>query len=74
MVLSNKMFVDGADFERTYPTDCGPIDVLAEVEIRGDELILKDLAIYPAETALKLPVGVRQMIGIVHGIEREARI
>jgi hypothetical protein len=63
------MFVHGADFEHTYSTDRGPIGVLAEVELHGDELVLKDLAIYPAETSGKLPVGVRQMVGIFREIE-----
>ena len=64
----------GNDFERTYSTDAGAIGVLAEVEVRGDELILRDLAIYPDETAGKVSVGVRQMLSIFHRIEEEARL
>jgi hypothetical protein len=68
------MFVHGTDFDRTYPTDHGPIGILAEVQIDGDELSLKDLTIYPVETDRSLKVGVRQMLSIFDEIEQEARI
>jgi hypothetical protein len=36
----------GQLFERTLTTSAGPVDVLAEVEVSGNTLLLRDIAIY----------------------------
>jgi len=51
----------------------GPVGVLSAIEIHGDQLLLKDLLVYPTETDKRLPVGVEEMLQIVRSIESEAR-
>jgi hypothetical protein len=43
---SFRSFKSGDLFERRIQTARGPVDVVAEVEIRGNRLILKDLSVY----------------------------
>jgi hypothetical protein len=66
------MFVDAVDFEAVYTTKFGPVGVLAEVAIQGSRLLLKDMAIYPVDSAKRLPVGVGEMLRIVRLIEAQA--
>lgn len=42
------MFVSGQDYETTLNTPDGQVEVLGEVEVNGDELIVKGIAVYPA--------------------------
>jgi hypothetical protein len=43
-------------FERVFPTPAGDVALLAEVEIDGATLVLKDVAVYPVEP-VRLSVG-----------------
>ena len=61
-------------FERIFATSQGPLGALATVRIRGDQLELHDLMIYPAESRQPLCVGVREMLHIVRQIEAAAHV
>jgi hypothetical protein len=51
------MFLSGELFEYRFDTEAGAIGFLAEVEIDGDTLHLKDIAVYPVGPAAALEAG-----------------
>lgn len=51
------MFLRGELFEYRFDTEAGAIGFLAEVEIDGDTLHLKDIAVYPVGPATVLEAG-----------------
>jgi hypothetical protein len=58
-----KQFVHGEDFEAEFATPLGDVSLLAETEITGTKLHLKDVAIYPSNAG-SLNVGVRDVIRV----------
>jgi hypothetical protein len=56
----------------SFETPSGTVEIIAEVVIEGSCLHLKDIAIYP-RGAVKLSVGVREVLSARGRLAREAR-
>jgi RHS repeat-associated protein len=67
-------FVPGALFETTITTTAGEVGVLAEVEVVGSQLILRDLAIFGKAGALVNQVGHGAFLALRSQIARQAAL
>ena len=56
------MFVDGELYERSLETPAGRVDVLAEVVLRGDQIELRDIAVYPSGPG-RMTVSAGELLG-----------
>jgi RHS repeat-associated protein len=67
------IFQAGQTIDRIVNTSQGPVRFVAEVETSGSQLILKDILVYPTETASRLQVGASQMLQAAKGLLQDAR-
>jgi RHS repeat-associated protein len=65
-------FQSGQLFERSFETSEGVVDVLAEIEVEGTTLHLKDIAIYPRGVE-QLSPGTGAVLGAMNEIVQEAK-
>lgn len=70
--MRGRRFQSGEDYETTIVAVNGPVGLLAEVEIAGSILTLKDVAIYPLD-AVKLDVGVGAIKRLFRQVADEAK-
>ena len=63
------LFAAGQIFEWTFETGAGAIGFLAEVEIVGTTLILRDVAVYPTGIAGSLQVGAGEVLEALGRLE-----
>lgn len=66
-------FQAGQTLDRIVNTSKGPVRFVADVEVKGSQLILKDILVYPTETGGRLQVGVRELLEAGKGFLDEAR-
>jgi RHS repeat-associated protein len=66
-------FQAGQTIDRIVNTSKGPVRFVAEVEVKGSQLVLKDILVYPTETGGRLQVGVRELLEAGKGLLDEAR-
>jgi hypothetical protein len=67
------VFRSGELFERTFATSKGPVGVLAEVEVQGEALLLKDIVVF-GEGRTPLTGLTKEVLGARTQIIDEARL
>jgi hypothetical protein len=67
------IFVDGELSRYSFWTSKGLLDTMAETEVSGSTVILKDPAVYSGD-GMRIHVGVRVMLEIVRQIEALAKL
>ena len=53
-------------------TPAGSVRFVAEVEVSGTQLILKDILVYPVDTGARIQVGVKEVLSAARPLLTEA--
>ena len=70
---AHELFVHGDLFEYRFETVAGEVGFLAEVEIEGTTLHLRDIAVYPTGPSQALAVGAAEVLRCFSLLEDLAR-
>lgn len=67
------VFRTGGIIDRTVQTTAGPVRIIAQVDVEGTTVTIRDIAIYPTESEAPLSAGVSEMRQAIKPILSEAK-